>query len=105
MKTIAKLKTLPLAAVAALSLSGVAPAAPAMAGDLEDIVKSAVIGGAGGALVGAVVPGISTGKGAIIGGAGGAVYGALKKKNNRYYRSDRYGNRYYIGRDGRRYYQ
>ena len=50
MKTIAKLKTLQVAAVAALGLSTVAPAAPAMAGDLEDIVKSAVIGGAGGAL-------------------------------------------------------
>lgn len=101
-----KLKTLPIAAAAAMTLSAVAPLAPAHAGDAEDILKGAVIGGAGGALVGAVVPGISTGKGAVIGGAGGAVYGALKKKDSRrYYRTDRYGNRYYIGRDGRRHYQ
>ena len=35
----------------------------------------AAIGGAGGAVVGAVVPGLSTGEGALIGAAGGAVVG------------------------------
>lgn len=86
------------AAVAALLLAG-----PAQAGDLKDIGKGAVIGGAGGAVVGAVVPGLSTGEGALIGAAGGAVVGALDK-DRKYYR-DRNGRKYYIGKDGRRHYK
>lgn len=85
-------------AVAAMLL-----AAPAQAGDLKDIGKGAVIGGAGGAVVGAVVPGISTGEGALIGAAGGAVIGGVSK-NRKYYR-DRNGNKYYVGKDGRRHYK
>lgn len=78
-------------------------AAPAQAGDLKDAGKGALIGGAGGAVVGAVVPGLSTGEGALIGAAGGAVVGAVSK-NKKYYR-DQYGRKYYIGKDGRRHYK
>ncbi len=61
--------------------------------------KGAVIGGAGGAVVGAL-----TGDpllGAAIGAAGGAVVGAVSDDRNRY--EDRDGRRYYYQRDGRRY--
>lgn len=78
-------------------------AAPAQAGDLKDVGKGALIGGAGGAVVGAVVPGLSTGEGALIGAAGGAVVGAVSK-DRKYYR-DRNGRKYYIGKDGRRHYK
>lgn len=86
------------AAIAAMLL-----AAPAQAGDLKDIGKGAVIGGAGGAVVGAVVPGLSTGEGALIGAAGGAVVGAVSK--DRKYHRDRNGRKYYVGKDGRRHYK
>src|SRR3546814_4971187 len=59
-------------------------ASPATAGDAGDILKGGAIGAAGGAVVGAVVPGISTGEGALIGGAGGAVIGALDKDGRRW---------------------
>lgn len=84
--------------VAALAL-----AAPAHAGDGKDIAKGAVIGGAGGAVVGAVVPGLSTGEGALIGAAGGAVVGAVSK--DRKYYTDRSGRKYYVDKHGRRVYK
>ena len=61
--------------------------------------KGALIGGAGGAVVGAL-----TGNpllGAAIGAAGGAVVGAVSDDHNRY--EDRNGRRYYYESDNRRY--
>jgi osmotically inducible lipoprotein OsmB len=67
----------------------------------------ALIGAAGGALVGQAI-GHNTGAtlaGAAIGGLAGAAIGNNEeKKNRRYYRDER-GYTYYIGNDGRRYYQ
>ncbi len=68
--------------------------------------RGAAIGGVGGAVVGAVVPGLSPVEGAAIGAAGGAVVGALGKddKGRDWYRDER-GNRYWVDRDGRRHYR
>jgi hypothetical protein len=87
--------------IAAAALAGLV-AAPAAAGETKDIVKGAVVGGLGGAAVGAIVPGVSVGKGAVIGAGGGAVVGALKK-NHKYYR-DNQGRRYWLDSKGRRRY-
>jgi len=66
----------------------------------------AVLGAAGGALVGQAI-GRNTGAtlaGAAIGGLAGAAIGNNEeKKSRRYYRDER-GYTYYIGSDGRRYY-
>jgi hypothetical protein len=77
--------------------------APVYAQSAGQILKGTAIGAGGGALVGAIVPGVSVGTGAIIGGVGGAAYTALKK-NKRYYH-DRYGRRYYLNKSGRRVYR
>src|SRR3546814_8426032 len=76
-----------------------------LAGWESKIGRGAAIGGAGGAAVGAVVPGLRTVEGAALGAAGGAVVGALDKddEGRQWYR-DEYGNRYYIDQDGRRHY-
>lgn len=67
--------------------------------------RGAAIGGAGGAVVGAVVPGISTAEGAAIGAAGGAIVGALgKDKQGREWYRDQNGNRYWVDKKGRRHY-
>ncbi|AGH47780.1 MULTISPECIES: YMGG-like glycine zipper-containing protein [Sphingomonadales] len=89
-----------------LLASSLALATTACAGDGKRVVKGAAIGGAGGAVVGAVVPGISTGEGALIGAAGGAVVGALGKddKGREWYR-DSDGRKYYIDKKGRRHYK
>jgi len=89
-----------IAAAIALAVAGTAPAYAQSAGELA---KGALIGGAGGAVAGAIIPGVSTGNGALIGAAGGAAYTALKK-NHRYYR-DNYGRKYYIDKRGRRHYK
>ena len=67
----------------------------------------ALLGAAGGALVGQAIGGNtgSTLAGAAIGGLAGAAIGNNEeKKNRRYYRDSR-GYTYYVGNDGRRYYQ
>jgi len=67
----------------------------------------ALIGAGAGALLGQAVGGNtgSTLAGAAIGGLAGAAIGNNEeKKNRRYYRDER-GYTYYIGNDGRRYYQ
>ena len=87
-----------IAAAAAMTLGG----APLYAQSTKQVQKGTAIGAGGGALLGAVVPGISTGNGALIGAAGGAAYTALSK-NKKYYRDAR-GNRYYI-KNGRRVYR
>lgn len=90
------------AAVAATALL----ASPVYAGSTKDVIRGGAIGAAGGAVVGAVVPGLSVGEGALIGGAGGAVVGALSKdkKGRKLYRDSR-GNRYWVDKKGRRHYQ
>ena len=67
----------------------------------------ALIGVAGGALIGQAIGGNtgSTLAGAAIGGLAGAAIGNNEeKKSRRYYRDSR-GYTYYVGSDGRRYYQ
>jgi hypothetical protein len=84
----------------------VAASAPAFAGDTHDIVKGGAIGAGGGAVAGALIPGLGVGEGALIGGAGGAVIGALDKdnKHRRWYR-DNEGRRYYLNKRGHRVYR
>ena len=61
----------------------------------NDTVRGAAIGAGGGAVVGAVVPGVSPIEGAAIGAVGGAIIGALQDKDrnrgDRRYCRDRYG--------------
>ena len=67
----------------------------------------ALIGAGTGAVLGQVIGGNtgSTLAGAAIGGLAGAAIGNNEeKKNRRYYRDER-GYTYYIGNDGKRYYQ
>ncbi|MDB5662478.1 MAG: hypothetical protein JWM38_197 [Sphingomonas bacterium] len=88
------------AAVAAFTVAG---AAPSYAQNANQILRGTAIGAGGGAIAGAVIPGLSVGEGALVGAAGGAAITALTKNNRKYYR-DRRGNRYYI-RNGRRTYR
>lgn len=79
---------------------------PAFAGDGKDIVKGAAIGAGGGAVAGAIIPGLGVGEGALIGGAGGAVVGALDKdKKHRRWHRDGYGRSYYVNKRGHRVYR
>ncbi len=89
-----------IAGAISLSLGLTAPAYAQSAGQM---LKGTAIGAGGGALLGAVVPGVSTGTGALVGAAAGAGYTALKK-NKRYYR-DRQGRSYYLNRNGQRVYR
>lgn len=84
---------------------GTAVMALALAGCNSKVGRGAAIGGAGGAVVGAVVPGVSTVEGAAIGAAGGAIVGALGKDNKgrEWYRDER-GQRYWVDKKGRRHY-
>jgi outer membrane lipoprotein SlyB len=88
----------------ALALAG-----PASAQSAGDILKGGAIGGLGGAAVGAIVPGLSTGDGALIGAAGGAVIGGVNgskkdKRHRRYHRDDR-GSSYWVDKHGKRHYR
>jgi len=87
----------------AVALSVVGSSAPALAQSSGHILRGAGIGAAGGAVAGAVIPGLGVGEGALIGGAGGALLNALDKKH-RYYR-DSYGRKYYVDKRGRRHYK
>lgn len=60
----------------------IAVAASACSTDSK-VLKGAGVGAAGGAVVGAVVPGVSTVEGAAIGAAGGAVTGAIKESDEK----------------------
>jgi uncharacterized membrane protein len=84
-------------AVVALGLS----ATPVLAQSAGRILGGAGIGAAGGAVAGAVIPGLSVGEGAAIGAVGGATIRALDKHHHRHYRS-RGGHRYWIDRHGNR---
>jgi hypothetical protein len=89
-----------IAGVTALSVTF---ATPVFAQSAEQMLKGTAIGAGAGALVGAVVPGVSTGNGALIGAVGGAGYTALKK-NRKYYRDSR-GRKYYLDKNGYRRYR
>ena len=88
-----------IAVAAATSL--LAFGAPAVAKD--NILKSTAIGAGAGALVGAVVPGVSTGTGALVGAGTGLAVGAINK--NKYKHKDRYGRSYWVDKHGRRHYR
>jgi len=95
-----QLVTLFIASTAMISMTGCVSTG-SQTGD------GALIGAAGGALLGQAIGGNtgSTLAGAAIGGLAGAAIGNNEeKKNRRYYRDSR-GYTYYIGSDGRRYYQ
>jgi len=89
-----------IAGAVALSVGLTSPVAAQSAGQM---LKGTAIGAGGGALAGAVLPGVSTGNGALVGAAGGALYTALKK-NHHYYRDSR-GRKYYIDKHGYRHYK
>jgi hypothetical protein len=78
-------------------------ATPVYAQSAGQMLKGTAIGAGGGALAGAILPGVSTGNGALIGAAGGAAYTALKK-NHHYYRDGR-GRKYYVDSHGYRHYK
>lgn len=87
--------------------AGVVAVALAVSGCADNrALRGAALGGAGGAVVGAVVPGVSAVEGAAIGAAGGAIIGAITRDGQRHdlYRDER-GNEYWIDRDGRRVYR
>lgn len=85
----------------AIAAAAIAASTPTFAAD--KVLKSAAIGAGAGALVGAVVPGVSVGTGALVGGAGGAIVGLSKKKKHRHH-YDSNGRRYWVDNRGRRHY-
>ncbi len=91
-----------IAAAVALSFAG---AAPVMAQNTNQVLKGAGIGAAGGAVAGAIIPGLGVGEGALIGGAGGAVVTALTKGGKHRYYRDSYGRKYWVDKRGRRHYK
>jgi len=92
---------LSVAVAALISLGGCASTGTTKTTD------GALIGAAGGALIGQAI-GHDTGStlaGAAIGGLAGAAIGHNEEKKERKYYRDSYGHLYYVGSDGRRYYQ
>jgi len=89
------------AASASLIMSGCASTGTSKTTD------GALIGAAGGALIGQAI-GHNTGStlaGAAIGGLAGAAIGHNEEKKDRRYYRDSYGHVYYVGSDGKRYYE
>lgn len=86
--------------VAALAMAFSVPAHAQSAGQL---LKGGAIGGAGGAVAGALIPGLSTGEGALLGAGTGVAVTALTK-NRKTYRDNR-GRKYYINKRGYRVYR
>jgi hypothetical protein len=71
----------------------------------RDALRGAGFGGAGGAVAGALIPGLGIVEGAAIGAAGGAAVGAITSDGERKWRRDSRGRQYYIDRNGRRVYR
>ncbi|TVV72468.1 hypothetical protein [Sphingomonas solaris] len=88
------------AGLAAMSMAFAVPANAQSAGEL---LKGGAIGGAGGAVAGAVIPGLSTGNGALLGAGAGLAVTALSK-NKKTYRDNR-GRKYTIDKRGYRRYK
>ena len=90
-----QLAILSAASVALLGLTGCAN------GQLSNPEEKALIGAAGGAIIGGLVDGgRGAAVGAALGGVSGAAYGAHQDSKRRYYR-DQYGRTYYIDSNGR----
>lgn len=91
--------------IAAASM--LAAGAPVHAQSAGHVLRGAGIGAAGGAVAGALLPGVSVGNGALVGAAGGAAYNGLINRHGhrRYGRGHHYAygreyrgeNRYYDG--------
>lgn len=88
--------------ISGLAAMSVAFAAPAYAQSTNQVLRGGAIGGAGGAVAGALIPGLSTGEGALLGAGAGVAVTALTK-NKKYYTDNR-GRRYYVDKSGRRRY-
>lgn len=88
-----------IVASVALSLGG-----PAYAQSGKQVLKGTAIGAGGGALVGAVVPGVSVGTGALVGAGAGALVTVIKHKNKKRHYRDSRGRKYYLNSRGRRVY-
>jgi uncharacterized membrane protein YccC len=91
-----------MALIAAAAAMTIGAAAPSQAQNTRQVLRGTAIGAGGGAVAGAIIPGLGVGEGALIGAAGGAAVTALTK-NRKYYRDSR-GRRYYV-KGGRRYYR
>ncbi|MDB5736740.1 MAG: hypothetical protein JWO65_408 [Sphingomonas bacterium] len=81
-------KLICIASAATLSLGIVA--VPANAQSAGHILRGGAIGAAGGAVAGALIPGLGVGTGALVGGAGGALFNTLHHGHHRYYRHGGY---------------
>ncbi|SFZ98227.1 Outer membrane lipoprotein omp16 precursor [hydrothermal vent metagenome] len=95
-----KLTTLAVASSALIMMTGCVSTG-SQTGD------GALIGAGAGALLGQAIGG-NTGAtlaGAAVGGLAGAAIGNNEEKKNRVYYRDSRGATYYVGNDGRRYYQ
>lgn len=71
----------------------------------RDALRGAGFGGAGGAVAGALIPGLGVVEGAAIGAAGGAAVGAATSEGQRKWHRDSRGRQYYIDKNGRRVYR
>ena len=89
--------------ISGLAAASMAFAVPAYAQSAGQLLKGGAIGGAGGAVAGAVIPGLSTGEGALLGAGAGVAVTALSK-NKKYYRDSR-GRKYSIDKRGNRRYK
>jgi hypothetical protein len=104
MRDDAMFKTKTLFAGGATIAAALAFSAPAQAQSTKEVLRGAGIGAAGGAVAGAVIPGLGVGEGALIGAAGGTAVTALTKGGHRWYR-DSNGRKYWLDKRGRRHYR
>ena len=96
MKTL-QITTLAIASAALISMTGCTNPD----GSLNNTSEKALIGAAGGAIIGGLVDGgRGAAVGAALGGVSGAAYGAHQDSKRQYYK-DQYGRTYYIDSKGR----
>ena len=82
--------------VAILSMAAVSAGvatAPVQAQSAGHILRGAGIGAVGGAVAGALIPGLGVGTGALVGAGGGALFNTLHHGHHRYYRHRGYSYR------------
>lgn len=92
-----------IASAVAFALTAGAPVAltaPAYAQNAKQLGTGAAIGGVGGAIGGAVIPGLSTIEGAALGAGAGLAVTALTKNKKRYCTNSR-GRQYRCDKNGR----
>ena len=94
-----QLKTLVVASATVIAMSGCAEHG------LSNTEEKALIGVAGGAVLGQAIGGNtkSTVAGVALGGVAGALYGSQQDKQRKYYK-DQYGHTYYLDSQGRVHY-